>query len=598
MPFRDVIGHRRLIGLLARSIREQSLPPSLIFAGPDGVGKRLVAIAAAQELNCLAAQDTACGVCAACTRIARGVHPDVMLIEPGDNGSIKIDQIREIVERVAYRPFEGRRRVVIINEADTLVPQAQNALLKTLEEPPSGSVFMLLTSKPDSLLATVRSRCPRLRFRPLDADDVATALVKHGKSEPEARAAAATSGGSVGAALEAAGADLVDARDAAVRVLTHAAASDDPRRKIAAAEELVPTGSAGMKARDHVAMHLRAMSSIVRDVELLSAGGDAGTLANADVRPALERLTAFHGQRGVEAFAASIARWRRSTETLASRSSPTGWCCSYEPREPGEPGEPVNQFVSVKLSPVGRAQTFSTELLDKLDGAPRPGDRVVVQTENGQALGTVVPSIPPIAERRRTMDSANKAVRLASHDDIITRMKQEHREREAYRVALLKIREHGLGMKLARVEQAFDGSRLVFYFTAEGRVDFRDLVRELASEFRTRIELRQIGVRDEAKMLGGYGTCGRPLCCTTFLTSFEPVSIKMAKQQDLSLNPSKLSGLCGRLKCCLRYELPNAKGEVHGGCGSEGGCDNPSGCGSGGAAAAAAPAGAETGCHA
>ena len=135
-------------------------------------------------------------------------------------------------------------------------------------------------------------------------------------------------------------------------------------------------------------------------------------------------------------------------------------------------------------------------------------------------------------------------------------------------------------MKLTRVEQAFDGSRLVFYFTADARVDFRELVRELASEFRTRIEMRQIGVRDEAKMLGGYGTCGRPLCCTTFLTAFEPVSIKMAKQQDLSLNPSKLSGLCGRLKCCLRYELPNAKGQVHGGCGGEGGCDNPSGCGS------------------
>jgi hypothetical protein len=122
---------------------------------------------------------------------------------------------------------------------------------------------------------------------------------------------------------------------------------------------------------------------------------------------------------------------------------------------------------------------------------------------------------------------------------------------------------------------------LAFYFTADTRVDFRELVRELASEFRTRIEMRQIGVRDEAKMLGGYGTCGRPLCCTTFLTAFEPVSIKMAKQQDLSLNPSKLSGLCGRLKCCLRYER-NAKGHVHGGCGGEGGCDNPWGCGSGG----------------
>ena len=122
------------------------------------------------------------------------------------------------------------------------------------------------------------------------------------------------------------------------------------------------------------------------------------------------------------------------------------------------------------------------------------------------------------------------------------------------------------------VEETVSGIRVVKGLGAGG---------PLAAEFRTRIEMRQIGVRDEAKMYGGYGTCGRPLCCTTFLQSFEPVSIKMAKQQELSLNPSKLSGLCGRLKCCLRYELPNAKGVQHGGCGGEGGCDNPSGCGTG-----------------
>ena len=149
--------------------------------------------------------------------------------------------------------------------------------------------------------------------------------------------------------------------------------------------------------------------------------------------------------------------------------------------------------------------------------------------------------------------------RVATDEDVTIRRRQQQREREAYRVGLLKIRERGLAMKLTRVEQLFDGSRLIFYFTAEGRVDFRELVRELAAEFRSRIEMRQIGVRDEARMLGGYGSCGRPLCCTTWLQSFEPVSIKMAKQQDLSLNPSKLSGLCGRLKCCLRYELPEGK---------------------------------------
>ena len=240
-------------------------------------------------------------------------------------------------------------------------------------------------------------------------------------------------------------------------------------------------------------------------------------------------------------------------------------------------------LVAVKLSPVGRAQTFLPGGPAGDDTAPGAGDQVVVQTDGGPAVGTVVRRIPQLDDRRSPpSDSSQRVVRVATRDDIVTRLKQQHREQEAYRIALLKIREHGLAMKLARVEQAFDGTRLMFYFTADGRVDFRELVRELASEFRTRIEMRQIGVRDEAKLIGGYGTCGRPLCCTTFLQTFEPVSIKMAKQQELSLNPSKLSGLCGRLKCCLRYELPNAKGVQHGGCGSEGGCDNPSGCGAGG----------------
>ena len=246
---------------------------------------------------------------------------------------------------------------------------------------------------------------------------------------------------------------------------------------------------------------------------------------------------------------------------------------------------PLQPLVSVKLTRVGRAQTFL--LGDAPPDTPtRAGEKVVVQTDNGPAVGTIVRHNPHTDEKRRPQsDSPQRVVRLATRDDIIARLKQDHREQEAGRIAMLKIRERGLGMKLARVEQAFDGSKLIFYFTADGRVDFRELVRELASEFRTRIEMRQIGVRDEAKILGGYGTCGRPLCCTTFLNTFEPVSIKMAKQQDLSLNPSKLSGLCGRLKCCLRYELPNAKGVQHGGCGSEGGCDNPSGCGAGGCGA-------------
>jgi cell fate regulator YaaT (PSP1 superfamily) len=257
---------------------------------------------------------------------------------------------------------------------------------------------------------------------------------------------------------------------------------------------------------------------------------------------------------------------------------------------------PVRAFVSVKFAPGGRTQTFLLpELaLDALEPdtpaaavAPlAPGDAVVVQAAEGPAVGTVVRGIPQLEDRRREMAGPSAVVvRKASHDDILTKLKHQQREQEAHRICLLKIRERGLAMKLARVEQLFDGSRLIFYYTAEGRVDFRELVRDLAAHFRLRIEMRQIGVRDEARMLGGYGPCGRPLCCTTWLQTFEPISIKMAKLQNLSLNPSKLSGMCGRLKCCLRYELPNGKGVVHGGCADEGGCggcDNPTGPGAAG----------------
>jgi cell fate regulator YaaT (PSP1 superfamily) len=261
-------------------------------------------------------------------------------------------------------------------------------------------------------------------------------------------------------------------------------------------------------------------------------------------------------------------------------------------------------FISVKFSPVGRTYTFLLPEL-ALDEEPAtapgepirppaltPGDQVVVETSEGQAVGTVTRAIPSIAERKRPgPDDPARVVRRATRDDVLARLKHQQREKEAHRICLLKIKERNLAMKLAKVEQLFDGSRLIFYYTAEGRVDFRELVRDLAAHFRTRIEMRQIGVRDEARMLGGYGPCGRPLCCTTWLNAFEPISIKMAKQQNLSLNPSKLSGMCGRLKCCLRYELPNGKGVKHGGCADEGGCgscSNPTGpggcgsCGSGG----------------
>ena len=241
--------------------------------------------------------------------------------------------------------------------------------------------------------------------------------------------------------------------------------------------------------------------------------------------------------------------------------------------------ETLPAFVSVKFDRVGRTHRF---LLPEaaFDPPLEAGEDVVVANGGQPAYGQVVRSSHPRErERQRSVPSGQRVVRRPSQNDVTRRLKQAHRQREAQRVGVLKIKEIGLAMKLVRVEETFDESKLVFSFTADARVDFRQLVRELASEFRCRIEMRQIGPRDEARILGGYGTCGRPLCCTTWLEGFEPISIKMAKRQNLSLNPSRLSGLCGRLKCCLRYELPNAAGEQFAGCANEASCGRAGGCG-------------------
>jgi DNA polymerase III subunit delta' len=300
MPFRAIAGHRPVLELLARAIARGTLPPSLIFAGPEGVGKRLTATALAQALNCERAGTDACGECAACKRIARGVHADVLVIEPGDSGSIKIEQVREAIDRSAYRPFEGRRRLVVIDQADALIVEAQNALLKTLEEPPPASVFVLITSRPDMLLPTVRSRCQRLRFGPLSAADVADVLMRdHGVDPADAHAAAAAADGSVGRALAGSAEDANAARDAAARLLQSAASSTDPRRRLDGAKALV----AGGGDRDEVSRRLLALSSLVRDMGLLLSRADDRALANVDLKPQLQALLrSYDADRTIRAF--------------------------------------------------------------------------------------------------------------------------------------------------------------------------------------------------------------------------------------------------------------------------------------------------------
>jgi cell fate regulator YaaT (PSP1 superfamily) len=205
--------------------------------------------------------------------------------------------------------------------------------------------------------------------------------------------------------------------------------------------------------------------------------------------------------------------------------------------------------VKIQFYTAGKLYDFNAANLDL-----HPGDKVIVETERGRSVATVV--VAPRSHPKADLPEGLKTVmRKALPEDLEACGRNASREKVAFDFCLAKIKERGMDMKLIRAEYLFDGSKVIFYFTADGRVDFRELVKDLAHAFHTRIEMRQIGVRDEAKMVGGIGICGRELCCSSFLRDFEPVSVKMAKEQNLALNPTKISGQCGRLLCCLGYEF-------------------------------------------
>ena len=206
------------------------------------------------------------------------------------------------------------------------------------------------------------------------------------------------------------------------------------------------------------------------------------------------------------------------------------------------------KVIGVRFRTAGKIYFFSPGGLEL-----KAGDKVIVETARGVEFGSVVTGIKEVPDDQISQP-LKPVIRIATQDDVRREAKNREKEKEAFKICQEKIRKHVLEMKLIDAEYTFDNNKVLFYFTADGRIDFRELVKDLASVFRTRIELRQIGVRDETKIRGGIGICGRPLCCHTYLTEFAPVSIKMAKEQNLSLNPTKISGVCGRLMCCLTNE--------------------------------------------
>jgi DNA polymerase-3 subunit delta' len=344
MSFREIVGHRRLKRLLARAVRSGALPPSLVFAGPEGVGKKQVAYALAQALNCLqpvesaTGEQDACGTCASCSRIARGLHPDVVLVKrPEDKSAIAVSQARDLVRQIGYRPFEGRYRLVVIDDADELGVDSQDALLKTLEEPPARNIFVLVTSRPNLLTTTVRSRCCVLRFAPLAAAEIAEALVTtQGFAVADARAAAALSGGSFARAMGEGAAERAQARNVAAAVLQESARTPDVRARLAVSATLLK--AAGKKGRDagkdaerqrdgkgagtdreSVAERLHAMGSLLRDLAVLTTRAPEAALVNLDLRADLEPL-ARHYDR--DRLARAFSAVGRSLSALERNASP------------------------------------------------------------------------------------------------------------------------------------------------------------------------------------------------------------------------------------------------------------------------------------
>ena len=319
----------------------------------------------------------------------------------------------------------------------------------------------------------------------------------------------------------------------------------------------------------------------VRKVEIVAAAqAKAIAMKEADESAAAEKPIAEEEAAAAEEFAAEeepavaeepVDEEELLTEEPAAEEEPEEGSAEEEPAEcriPAENSDETVHVIGVRFRTAGKVYFF-----DPGQWEVRHGCHVIVETARGIEYGTVV-GLPMDVKASKVTQPLKEVIRVATFEDNETERRNRAKEKEAYRICQEKILAHGLEMKLINAEYTFDNSKVLFYFTADGRVDFRDLVKDLASVFRTRIELRQIGVRDETKILGGYGICGRPLCCHTWMSDFIPVSIKMAKEQNLSLNPGKISGVCGRLMCCLKNEadtyeelnrnLPKVGDEVQG----------------------------------
>ncbi|MDZ7728784.1 MAG: regulatory iron-sulfur-containing complex subunit RicT [Dehalococcoidia bacterium] len=541
---------------------------AMMLIGPDSVGRVPVATRYAMMLNCEAVApagaslfedappsvERPCGTCRPCRMIAAGNHPDVLTLAPGDalckprpgeashpshqeSRDIRICQVRGLSELVARYPLESKYRVIFVEPADRLGRDAAHAILKTLEEPPPHTVLLLVTAAPDDIIETIRSRCRQIVLGIVPRDTVEAALIDRGVGPATASRAAAECRGRPGRAVAFAGQpDLMDDRDRFLARCAETAAASMAER-FNYAEDL-----AGRWRRDRRAVHIeidawetfweeQLRRAVNGEGEADPASAAAALQAVVQVREDL--LTQVQARIALDLMLMQFPRLTLSQRLLE--------------RNPLMPDN-IEQIVGIRYGSAGKIHYFHSGGM-RLEA----GEHVVVESSRGPELARVVIA-PGQVLVNEIGDDLPPVLRLATEADLRRADDLAREGSDILPKARALAAETGFQGHIDKAEFTLDRRRLLLSFSSEERVEYREFVRAASDRFGVRVEARHVGARDRARLAGGYGICGRELCCSNWLNTFPSISIRMAKDQDLPLNPQKISGLCGRLLCCLSYE--------------------------------------------
>ena len=567
---------------LEQALASGRLPHALLISGPRGIGKRTLALSVAGHLLCEVR--SACGSCAACRALRKGHALAHVRVHPEEGSRvIKIQQIRELSRAMHLAAPGDRGRLVVIEGAERMGPEAQDALLKTLEEPPPGNLLLLLAERPDAILPTVRSRCQRLALGRLGDEDL-QALVDSWQLRPRLPLAAAA--GCPGRLAALADPELPELREGLLALLadarlahSHGAWAALLHRGLPAKVDRNPIRQRALRAwellagmaRDLAFFSVAAAFSAVRTGEGAATG--ATMLRHPDLEACLRAIADDPSWRQLATWSDPsslrdrLARARQRIDGALDPAAALLGCirgrddADASPRRNHAGRRTMKSYTTVRYGHIRRRGLFAVETREEVE----PGDVCLVRTSRGEELGTVLTWPTGREGEGRPGCGSGACGSCASVQGRVLRKARDAEvegfrelERQGTRDEIVAARkfaqDRGMTLRVLDAEYLFERNKLVIQYSAEQRLDVTALVRDLGQRFDTRIEMFQVGARDEARLVGDMASCGRELCCRTFLHDLKPVSMRMAKQQKKTLDPTKISGQCGKLKCCLRYE--------------------------------------------